>query len=85
MLDNVIGNGLFSDFLKTFEKKHRQRERMRFFLQKMAFSDMSWDEFNRKLDAEEGIVDVDKPSDEELAEIVKHSFKLGKGVSNGSF
>lgn len=84
MLDNVIGNGLFSDFLKTFEKKHRQRERMRFFLQKMAFSDMSWDEFNRKLDAQEGIVDVERPSDDELAEIVKHSFSIGKGVSNGS-
>jgi len=79
-----MGNGMLSTFLKTFEKKHRQRERMRFFLQKMAFSDMSWDEFNRKLDAQEGIADVERPSDDELAEIVKHSFSIGKGVSNGS-
>lgn len=84
MLDGVIGNGMFSEFLKTFEKKHRQRERMRFFLQKMPLSDMSWDEFNRKLDAEEGIVNVERPSDDELADIVKHSLKLGKGVSNGA-
>ena len=75
---------MFSEFLKTFEKKHRQRERLRFFLQKMPLSDMSWDEFNRKLDAQEGIVDVERPSDDELAEIVKHSFEIGKGVSNGS-
>lgn len=78
LLDGVISTGRFCDFLDTFEKKHKERQRWEFYIHKLpSWDDTSWDEFNRMLDKEEGIVpEYEKASKEQLETTIGNSFDI---------
>ena len=78
LLDQVIGAGQFENFIATFEKKHEEKIRWEFYIHKLsAFDERSWIEFNHDLDfgTAEG---QERPSDEEIEETVKTSYKIMK-------
>ena len=80
LLDTVIQTGQFVDFLETFRRKREERIRWEYYIHKLSpLDDRSWDQFNRDLDG--GIVMEERPSDEEITETVKQSYKIMKGFN----
>jgi hypothetical protein len=78
LLDGVISTGRFCDFLTTFEKKRKERQRWEFYIHKLPpWDDTTWEEFNKKLDKQEGVIpDVQKASKEQLEATIKDSYKI---------
>lgn len=78
LLDTVIQTGQFVDFLGTFRRKYEERIRWEYYIHKLSpFDERSWDDFNRDLDADVVVVEQ-RPSDEEITETVKQSYKIIK-------
>lgn len=78
LLDQVIRCGRLFEFLQTFYKKHDEKLRWEFYIHKLSpMDDRSWDEFNHDLDFGT-TTEQERPSDEEIAETVKHSYGMMK-------
>lgn len=79
LLDQVIRCGRLIEFLQTFYKKHDEKLRWEFYINKLSpLDERSWDEFNHDLDFGTTIEQQERPSDEEIAETVKHSYGMMK-------
>lgn len=77
LLDEVIPSGMFCEFLETFQKQHQERQRWNYFINKLPpWDDTSWDDFNRRLDEQEGINNIPTASKEQLETTVNKSFEI---------
>ncbi len=82
LLDSVIPAGMFCNFLDTFERKHEEKIRWEFYIHKLSVWDQrSWEEFNRDLDFGTATKKPERPSDEELTETVKRSYRIMKNFN----
>lgn len=78
LLDSVIPAGHLVDFLDTFGRKHEEHIRWEFYLYKLsAWDERSWEEFNHDLDFGTQ-PQQEKPSDEDIQEIIKDSYGIMK-------
>ena len=78
LLDQVIPAGQFVNFIRTFEQKHEEKIRWEFYIHKLsAFDERTWEEFNHDLDFGT-VTRQERPSDEEIEETVKVSYKIMK-------
>ena len=90
MLNGVIRMRKLMDFVDFFIDKHNERFRWRFWLHHGQYVDMTWDEFNRRLDGGRIVPENINSTKEETAETINASFSLmqsfnpEEGGPNGS-
>ena len=80
LLDQMVQNRRFFDFLKVFHKKQEEKVRWDIYIHKLGpLDDRSWDQFNFDLDrAVSAQQEPDSVSEEDLVQTVKHSYKILK-------
>lgn len=79
-LDQCIRCGKLCEFLQTFYKKHDEKLRWEFYIHKLSpMDERSWIEFNHDLDFGTTMETMERPSDDEIIDIVKNSRNILKG------
>ena len=78
LLNAVIASRRFVDFIDNFFKKKKYQERWEYYLHKLPpWDDTSWNEFNRKMDEQEGVTpQYKKASKKELETTVRNSYEI---------
>ena len=79
LLDTVIPNRMFVDFLTTFYEKHDERLLWEIYLHKLSVWDQrSWEEFKHDMKFGTAPQEQQIPSDQEIEGIVKNSYAILK-------
>lgn len=77
LLDEVIPSGMFCEFLDTFQDKVIERQRWDYFIHKLPpWDETTWEEFNNKLDMQNGNQKIQTASKEQLETTVSNSFDI---------
>lgn len=88
LLDLMISSGKFNRFIDEFREKEKHQERWEYYLHKLPpWDDMSFAEFNRKMDEEQGITsEVETTSEEQIETTINESKKIIQGfrIENGT-
>lgn len=77
LLDEIIPLGMFCEFLDVFVDKYKEKQRWDFFIHKLPpWDDTSWEDFNKRLDEQEGIINVPVATEEQLETTVSTSYQM---------
>ena len=78
LLDEVIKNGRFCDFLDTFDEQRLERSIWEYYLHKIGmWDDISFDDFRKKiLNGNPLGRPMTKPSNELIEKTIRHSFDI---------
>lgn len=77
LLDGVIASGRFTEFIDTFMKQVREREKKEFYIHKLPpWDERTWDEFCRDVDGHKETIQNVKMSSEQLETTIRHSYSL---------
>ena len=76
LLNTMIINGLFNEFLDKFEEKHTERQRWDYYINKLSpFDGRSWYEFLEDLNGSDRTVDEDITADEAKT-VISNSYDI---------
>lgn len=80
LLDEIIRNNRFCEFLDTFDEQRMERSIWEYYLHKIGmWDDISFDDFrNNILKGNPLGRPVERPSDEVLGNTIKHSYNMMK-------
>lgn len=76
LLDEVIPQGLFCQFIETFQEQRTERQLWDMYINKIpAYDERSFDQFKKDIIGGTS-QKIERPSDEHLETIVKNSFNM---------
>ena len=79
LLDGVIAQGQFCDFLDSLEEQKQEEELWEFYIHKLpSWDDRTYDQFKKELKVGKPNRKTKRPSDEQLETITRHSYELMK-------
>lgn len=78
LLDGVISSGRLVEFIDTFEKQLRERDKREYFIHKLPpWDERTWDEFCRDVDGHnDNIQEQMTMSSEQLETTIKNSYNM---------